>query len=150
YDPALGKWQGVDPLAKEYNWISPYAYCLNNPVKFIDPDGKKVVIVGTAEYRKHVINDLKQISKENTDVGKMVNDLIKSPNTHIVEMPTSSDGYNYTMIDEKKATDGIPHGSKVGYDPNNKETKSGDKRTPRVGLAHELQHSSDVDKGIMD
>lgn len=30
----------VDPLCEKYYWITPYAYCLNNPVKFIDPDGR--------------------------------------------------------------------------------------------------------------
>lgn len=140
----------VDPLCEKYYWISPYAYCLNNPVNAIDPDGKKVVIVGTAEYRKQVMNDLKQIAKDNSDVGRMVNDLIISPNTHIIEMPKGNEGYNYTSYNEDKAENGIPQDSKVGYDPNREDTKSGDERTPRVGLAHELKHSSDLDKGKLD
>ena len=37
-------WTGVDPLADEYGGISPYVYCLSNPVKYIDPNGKKVVV----------------------------------------------------------------------------------------------------------
>ena len=44
YDPALVVWTGVDPLADEYGGISPYVYCLSNPVKYIDPNGKKVVV----------------------------------------------------------------------------------------------------------
>ena len=44
YDPALVVWTGVDPLADEYGGISPYAHCLSNPVKYIDPNGKKVVV----------------------------------------------------------------------------------------------------------
>jgi len=36
------RWTGPDDLREKYYSISPYAYCLNNPVKFIDPDGKIV------------------------------------------------------------------------------------------------------------
>jgi len=39
YDPAVGGWSSVDPLAEKYPWCSPYVYCNNNPVKYIDPTG---------------------------------------------------------------------------------------------------------------
>ena len=42
YDAALGRWHVVDPLAEKYYSTSPYAYCLNNPVKLLDPDGRRV------------------------------------------------------------------------------------------------------------
>ena len=37
-------WTSIDPLAEKYYSISPYAYCNNNPVILVDPDGKKIVI----------------------------------------------------------------------------------------------------------
>ena len=43
YDAALGRFTTADPLAEKYYGISPYAYCNNNPVRFIDPDGGKIV-----------------------------------------------------------------------------------------------------------
>ncbi len=40
YDPELARWFGIDKLANSYYAWSPYAYTLNNPIKFIDPDGR--------------------------------------------------------------------------------------------------------------
>ena len=40
YDAALGRFMTVDPLAEKYYPMSPYGYCLNNPIKFIDADGR--------------------------------------------------------------------------------------------------------------
>lgn len=43
YDPALsGLFISVDPMADKYPSISPYAYCAWNPVKLVDPDGRKI------------------------------------------------------------------------------------------------------------
>ena len=40
YDPRLSVWFGVDPLAEKNFAYTPYVYTGNNPIKFIDPDGK--------------------------------------------------------------------------------------------------------------
>ncbi len=50
YDPVVGRFTTMDPLAEKYYDVSPYVYCNNNPVNAIDPDGRFPVwaIVGAA------------------------------------------------------------------------------------------------------
>ena len=32
-----------DPMFEKYFWMTPYAYCANNPVKYVDPSGEEVI-----------------------------------------------------------------------------------------------------------
>jgi RHS repeat-associated protein len=44
YDPVLGRWMNIDPLAEKFpNW-SPYNYCMANPINMTDPDGRAPVL----------------------------------------------------------------------------------------------------------
>jgi RHS repeat-associated protein len=44
YNPSIGKFLSVDPLASKYPNESPYNYVSNNPILFIDPDGREKII----------------------------------------------------------------------------------------------------------
>ncbi|MEA4983831.1 MAG: RHS repeat-associated core domain-containing protein [Paludibacter sp.] len=62
YYPAIMRTTTMDPLAEKYYDISPYAWCANNPVKFVDPDGRFPVwaVVGAGlEYGFQVYDNYK-------------------------------------------------------------------------------------------
>src|SRR5690606_20461009 len=40
YDPKWSIFIGVDPLADKYPDWSSFAYCYNNPIRYVDPDGR--------------------------------------------------------------------------------------------------------------
>ncbi len=44
YNSLVGRWDRIDPLCEKYYSVSPYAYCANNPVSFVDPNGMEIWI----------------------------------------------------------------------------------------------------------
>lgn len=49
YDADLGRFVAVDPLANKYPGWGPYVYTLGNPIRFVDPDGRDVVVLNDSE-----------------------------------------------------------------------------------------------------
>ena len=43
YDSGLSIWLSVDPMSDKYPNLTPYAYCANNPVILVDPDGRRII-----------------------------------------------------------------------------------------------------------
>ncbi len=41
YMPNIGRWTSVDPLAGKFPSYSPYNYVANNPLSYVDPDGRE-------------------------------------------------------------------------------------------------------------
>ena len=60
YGASYGRFTSVDPLAEKTPWLSPYAYCANNPVNCIDPTGCRIEGLGSKDI-EFFIDDFKQM-----------------------------------------------------------------------------------------
>ena len=55
YDCLIPTFKSQDPLAEKYPWLSPYVHCYNNPLQYIDIDGKIGVKIINLETKKIII-----------------------------------------------------------------------------------------------
>ena len=162
YDAALGRFHTNDRFAEKYQSLSTYQYGANNPVRNIDVNGDTIIVApnpnglfdnvrmafgSDTKYQKTVKADLQQLKKDDADVAKIISELEESRNLHYITMPKKGQ-FNSVEYDGDKMKKKVSQGSKIFYNPYNQKRGSLDreKRSPRVGLSHELQHSFDLDK----
>ena len=64
YSSDLSVWLSVDPMSGKYPSLSPYVYCADNPVRWVDPNGDTVIAY--AHFSKKMIRSyLKEIFGKN-------------------------------------------------------------------------------------
>ena len=137
-----------DPLFEKYFWMSPYAYCANNPVKYVDPDGRTIVIIGE-DGMQYIWRDDKlyyktgrfEIEMKENKVGKSVMDIassLKQINStkegHIVLSELSLSETKYTITGKQK-------GNTVACYTRSDRTLYMNKKSDVGTLSHEIFHA---------
>lgn len=96
----VSRWVSPDPLAEEYSSWSPYNYALNNPIRFIDPDGKIVKPApGSSQAFIENFNAASNLLIKN-GVGNSYNQLVNSKDVYYIKENGESayDPVNMTIL----------------------------------------------------
>ena len=58
YDPTLARWLAPDPMMEKYYDMSPYGYCMGNPIKYVDEKGDSVRMIFNKDLQELYILDM--------------------------------------------------------------------------------------------
>ena len=143
YYPAICRTTTMDPLAEKYYSTSPYAWCGNNPVRNIDPDGKIIKFAsGTTNAQKNQFWQVVRYLDQHNCGGRYG------------QLKNSSQVYIINMNAEKSQFYGNnPETPTINWNPNKGiETDNGIIMSPATVLNHEMTHATHFDdaKKLLD
>lgn len=84
----LGIWLSVDPLAEKYPNIGSYVYCANNPVKYVDPDGRNPLIFLVLWKATGYVMEKSGYNADVKTIGYGMNHPINAIRTGTTDIPT--------------------------------------------------------------
>ncbi|WP_159107313.1 RHS repeat-associated core domain-containing protein [Azospirillum sp. B4] len=137
YSPALGRFLQTDPVGYKDN-MNIYTYTQNDPVNFLDSNGRELVPVYVNGGNSKQYNEILKYMSGTSEFRENFSQLSKSEKKYVVRIdPKIRDGYdpdNRTII--VNPTQGL-------------KLKDGSIQSPAMGAGHEFDHAArdDADHG---
>jgi RHS repeat-associated protein len=151
YDPAAPHFLQIDPKAETSRRFSPYTYCLNNPVFFIDPDGMQAIenddwiVHQDSQGKTAVTYDAEIKTKEQAEAKgyQGVSDVFKSAS--ITGTSPEGGNYSYNLNEGGTVTDVGAGGTSIetGF-TTPQGTNVGENKSALAQLAPVFQNSGDA------
>jgi len=106
YDGQIGRWHVEDPLAEKWSFYSPFSFTLDNPIKYVDPDGRDVMLLTWAtnngsnghtaiaieNYQEVAVRDKKGNVKYDKKTGRAKTEMVRTHTYTLYELgPENSD-----------------------------------------------------------
>ncbi|RSC92196.1 DUF6443 domain-containing protein [Tenacibaculum singaporense] len=134
YDKWAGRWMNLDPLAEKYYNLSGYNFTANNPILYVDPNGKEIIISGNT---KTAMTQLAQIAA--TKQGRLRLNALKG-DVHTYRMK----GVFFTGSADYDAQ-GLKGSARTIYYPTSSWRISSEGGAPEAMYltGHEIQHAYD-------
>jgi RHS repeat-associated protein len=124
YDPRISIWLSVDPLAMKHPDVSPYAYCLNDPVNMVDPDGRDGIRVIDDKNKTIIVRANYYVQTEARtyyNANGRARTLDGYSAKDISKMQSKVNGYLNKDLKSNTVSDGEYKGYKIVYDLQFKE-----------------------------
>lgn len=172
YDPGWGGFITMDPLCEKYPWVSPYAYCMNNPMNYKDPTGMWIQYNDNTGNYRYNNGQWERYETEGEHMGEYVaytpasgsflegvlnglNELNKNRVGHRLIGFFANDDNNATIIQATNNRDGNQADIldsatgliklKANFEGSEIMTEDGIQKSPFwLDIGHELSHRKDV------
>lgn len=149
--PVVGRFLGVDQVqgrTEAPQSLNRFSYAMGNPIRFVDPDGMKIVVAGRVGFESQVRGALAFGARGNPRVATMIRTLDDSSFVHKITEVSGIESSSDPSYDPD-AKNGVGTGSTVRLSVTTLG-EGGEFMTMDQALIHELSHSEDMDAGVLD